>query len=383
MKPMFSNNKLPLAGITVLSLAEQYPGPLCTRMLVEMGAEVIQLERPSGGDPQRDANPWLFRSTAINKKSVALDLKKADALEAARLLARSAHVLVEGFRPGVMQRLGLGYEALHALNPALVYCSISGFGQDGPYRDIVGHNINYEAISGLLDPYVEHDSPYTFFPSGLPLGDILGGYTAALAIVAALRSVDQGEPGTHLDISIADTVVFAMAPILTNKLNGGEGWPVREAGYGVFRTLDGHIALGVNHEDEFWVALCNTLGLEDVAALARVTRIERRQELKERLQERLAGRTTTDWLACFAELKVPCCRVNRLDEVPGNAQIRARGLITTATDENAREFVTVCSPFSRSQAGAASNKVPGLGESTEAILRTLGRLDGALASQAT
>jgi len=369
---MFSTSNPPCAGITVLSLAEQYPGPMCTRLLCELGAEVIQIERHAGGDPQRGANPWLFRSTAQNKKSITLDLKNKQALRAAHLLVARAQVLIEGFRPGVMDRIGLGYKALHAINPKLVYCSLSGFGQDGPNRDIVGHNINYEAITGLLDPYLQEDQRYSFFPAGLPLGDILGGYTSALAIMAALRQVDRGEPGPYLDISIADTVAFAMAPILTSKLNGGTGWSIREAGYDIFRTSDGHITLGINYEDDFWQAFCHETGLESLAGMGREQRVEQRDLLRVKMQEKLLLQNTDHWVSTFAAHRVPCARARRLDEVPQDEQLAHRGLFIKARDELGREFVSVASPFSRYQPGKLGNQVPVLGGATREVLSTLG-----------
>lgn len=361
-----------LAGITVLSMAEQYPGPLCTRLLLELGAEVILLERPGKGDPQRKAGPWLFRCTAAGKQSIALDLKIPRARDAARLLAEKAQVFVEGFRPGVMKRLGLDYETLRQANPALVYCSISGYGQDGPYRDASSHNINYEAITGALDPYVGDALGLTYFPGGLPMGDIMAGMTSALGIAASVRQAERTGQGAYLDIAISDALVFSLAPNLCGKINGGRGWPKREAGYGLYRTADGHVVLGIAHEDDFWRALCTIAELPALASLTHAERVERNDELRHVVQARLLQRETQYWLDRFAASSVPCSRVNRLDEAPRDPQLAGRGLFGTALDERGREFMTVRSPFSRTRPSGDALQVPPLGASTAHVLRRLG-----------
>ncbi|HEX3930527.1 MAG TPA: CaiB/BaiF CoA-transferase family protein [Nocardioides sp.] len=355
-----------LKGVTVLSLAEQFPGPLCTRLLGDLGAEVIQLERPTGGDPQRDANPWLFRFAGIGKRSVTLDLKDPAALSAARLLVEKCDVLVEGFRPGVMERLGLSYEAVRELNPTIVYCSISGYGQDGPYRGLSGHNINYEAVSGYLEPYLSGE--YEYFSGGPPWGDVLSGSLATSAIMAGLRQAATGE-SSYIDISITDSLVFGLGGVLTRYENGGPAWQLREGGYGLFACQDGHLALGISHEDTFWRSMCSLLGLDEYAELDHLQRIEQRHELRSKIAERLAVETVDHWLAAMGE-GIPCSRVNRIAEVSSDPQLRDRGLFTQARAQDGEPFTTIRSLFGT--ADLRSTTVPALGTATISVLEELG-----------
>lgn len=362
-----------LSGITVVSMAEQYPGPLCTRLLHELGAEVILVERPGVGDPQREAGPWLFRSAAIGKKSIALNLKNPAAQDAARKLIARSQVFVEGYRPGVAQRLGLGYDPLRELNPALVYCSISGFGQDGPYRNVTGHNLNYEAISGAIDPYLRPELGLKYFDGGIPVGDIMAALTAALGIAAAVRSAEKTGEGRYIDIAITDALVLALAPNLCKTLNGDRsGWPTREAGYGLFETADGTIALGIAHEDHFWEALCDLLNLPSLASLSHQERVEKGSEVRKELRARFATRATQAWLDVLAAKGIPCSRANELGDVAADPHLRSRGLFATALDETGRTFSTAGSPFQRSGSSTAQERVPALGADTCAVLQGLG-----------
>jgi crotonobetainyl-CoA:carnitine CoA-transferase CaiB-like acyl-CoA transferase len=367
----------PLAGINVLSLAEQYPGPLCTRLLVDMGAQVIQLERPGVGDPLRASNPWLFRSCAINKKSVALDLKSADGITAAKALVEGSDVLIEGFRPGVMKRLGLGYEDVCHINQRIVYCSLSGYGQTGPYRDEVGHNINYEATSGLLDPFILPDSPYAYFPGGPPMGDIVAGCLAATGIVATLRKAEATGAGDYIDLSITDALVFGLAPSITRAMNGIPPWPDREGAYQVFQCSDGAVAIGIAHEDHFWTPLCKVLEIEEISGLDHKARVECQADIRFQIQEKLIRHSVDYWLKEFAG-RVPCSAVNRVGEVLDDPQVRHRQMGVRAIDEQGEEFLTVRSPLAgHVDSQTMPGKVPSLGESTDEILATLGLSDAA------
>lgn len=366
----------PLDGVRVLSLAEQYPGPLASFLLAELGADVVLVERPQGGDPQRTANPWLFRAAALGKRSVALDLKRSDHRAAALRLAGQAQVVLEGYRPGVAERLGIDYDALAEVNPALVYVSISGYGQDGPYRAVTGHNINYEAVAGVLDPYAGPSPAYRYFPSILPVGDLMSGVLAALGIVAALRQAEQTGRGSYLDLAIADSLVLAMAPNFTRALNGDEAWSPREAAYGLFACKDGTLALGVNYEGHFWAALCDALGLSELRALPRDERFARADELRRLLAERLARESVEHWLALFAPQQIPASRVAAPIEVPSDPQLRQRGLFVQAVDELGEPFAAVRSPYTREAAAlAVPYAVPPLGAHTADVLREVGFLE--------
>jgi len=370
-----------LAGITIVSMAEQYPGPLCTRVLGELGAEIILIERPGIGDPQRQAGAWLFRATNIGKKSVTLNLKLPAAQEAARRLITSADAFVEGFRPGVMARLGLGWDHLRALNPKLVYCSISGFGQEGPGRDLSGHNINYEAITGVLDPYLDPANGLGYFAAGVPFGDVMGAMTAALGIVAGIRAAEQSGAGRYLDISITDAMVMTLAPNLCRGLNGdARNWPLREPGYALYRTRDGLVALGIAHEDHFWRDLCQELALHDVAALTHRERLARVTEITGRVQAAFALRGTDECVAALNAVGVPCTKANTLQEVAEVPHFQERGLFGPALDEQGKPFVAAGSPFCHFDANATPAQVPPLGGASVEVLRRLGYDDAQIAA---
>jgi crotonobetainyl-CoA:carnitine CoA-transferase CaiB-like acyl-CoA transferase len=339
---------------------------LCTQLLGDLGAEIIQLERP-GGDPQRSVNEWLFRAASLGKKSVEIDLKEEAGRESARRLIEDSHVFLEGFRPGVAARLGMGVGALSEVNPRLVYCSISGYGQTGPYRLVSGHNVNYEAVAGVLDASLRPDLGVSYFAAAPPLGDIVSGMTAALGIMAGLRSVEADGKGVYLDVSIVDSLALALAPNITRALNGHDPWSVREPAYGIFESADGWVALGISYEDHFWRHLCEVLGFDDLLMLSRPERIARRDAIRRRVSEALCTRPTAYWVESFGDL-VPCSPVNRLHDVEHDAQIVSRNLIVSAVDEAGRDFRTVASPFSRVSGkldDSARRRVPALGSANE------------------
>lgn len=362
----------PLDGVRVVSMAEQYPGPLATFHLAELGAEVIQMERPDGGDPQRALNPELFRAAGLNKKSIALNLKDARSRAAARALIGTADVLVEGFRPGVMARLGLAYDDLRAEMPALVYCSISGYGQTGADRDVVGHNINYEATVGALDPFIGGSAGAQYTTASLPLGDILGGMTAALGIVAAVHAVARTGRGRYLDIAISESLLVGLAPQLARAWTGAEVWTAREAGWGVFECRDGHVVLGIGHEDHFWQRLCDATRLERFRGLSHQERVDRAEHLRPQIQSVLVRETVQHWLDVLAPQGVPCSRARRLHEVLYAPELHDRGMFVTAADADGKTFQVVRSPLSRDNTSELTYRVPGLGEHTEELLAELG-----------
>ena len=367
-----SQRPTPLTGVKVLTVAEQYPGPLCAQLLADLGADVIQLERPGAGDPARVANPWLFRATNTNRRSIALNLKDQRGLAVARQLIKQSHIFLEGYRPGTIARLGLDYESVRAFHPSVVYCSISGFGQDGPYADVIGHNINYESVAGMLDTYVDGTDPEFYFASPTPFGDVMSGALAALGVVAALRQAERDGAGAYLDISITEALLVALIPDITRGMNSDHGWHRYEAGYGLFRTKDAYLALGIAHEEPFWAALCRIADLAELAGYDHDERLRRRTEIKAALQSRLAQRTTAEWLELFGT-EVPGTPVYRLREAAGDPHLSARGLFATATDEQGRPFRTVLTPFSRQALGDPGPlRVESVGESTLSVLREEG-----------
>jgi len=272
-----------LGGVRVLDLSIWRPGPYATQLLAELGAEVIKVE-PPGGDPMR-LYGGLFEALHADKRSVALDLKDPADRDRALALARGADVVVEGYRPGVAARLGVGYEQVRAVNPDVVYCSVSGLGQDGPLADVPGHDLDYLAWSGALAP--EGGAPVA---PALPIADLAGGLAAAYAVSAALfRRARTGE-GERVDVAMAGVLATwtgGVTPQASGTEAAGRGVP----GYGTFATADGgFVALGVLTEDHFWRPLCESLELDDVAGLDFAARAGRVDELQARLAAAIATR---------------------------------------------------------------------------------------------
>jgi crotonobetainyl-CoA:carnitine CoA-transferase CaiB-like acyl-CoA transferase len=289
----------------------------------------------------------------------------------AKRLAQTSHIFLEGYRPGVVHRLGLDYSSISDVAPSIVYCSISGYGQDGPDSQRVGHNINYEAAVGLLNGYGGDGRDLeSYFSSPVPFGDVLAGCLAALAVTAALREAERTGVGSYIDLAISEALLVAMIPEITRSLNTDEGVHHYDAGYGLFETADGHLALGIAHEEPFWQLLCAALDLPELGSLKHDARVARRAEIRTMLGGRLIERTTDYWLSVFGD-NVPATALKPMREVPHDPQLAARGMFTIARDENGQSFQTVRTPFARG-ASTPLPKVEELGESTRAVLAALG-----------
>jgi crotonobetainyl-CoA:carnitine CoA-transferase CaiB-like acyl-CoA transferase len=310
-----------LAGIKVLDLTVWRPGPYATQLLAEAGADVIKVE-PPGGDPMR-AYPALFVSLSANKRSVVLDLKqdagKAHALE----LAGAADVVIEGFRPGVADRLGVGYDDVRTVNASVIYCSVSGLGQTGPLAYTPGHDLNYQAWAGSLSP--EGGAPVV---PAIPVADLAGGMAAAFGVCAAIvRRLRTGE-GERIDVAIADVLATwtgAARPEARDAEPSARGVP----GYGTFATADGRwLSLGVLTEDHFWRPLCAVLGLDDCEALGFPERMGRVQELQTRIAAAIAARPRDDLVADLLAADVPAAPVLDRAEMLAVEHFRERSVST-------------------------------------------------------
>ncbi|HLZ69070.1 MAG TPA: CaiB/BaiF CoA-transferase family protein [Dehalococcoidia bacterium] len=385
---------LPLDNIRVLDLTRLAPGPHCTMILADLGADVIRIEEPGGGrravmerereaDPQREQRERrlaAFRALDRNKRSVALNLKAPEALAAFYRLADRADVVIEGYRPGVVKRLGVDFETLAARNPRLVYCSISGYGQQGPYRLLVGHDINYAAMAGALSITGPADGP-PYFPANL-LGDYAGGgMHAVIGILTALWARERTGRGQYVDISMTEGILTLLAAALSESYGTGEfvrRGVHRLTGalpyYGLYRCKDGqYLSLGAN-EPWFYDNLMTAVGRPDLAGTQGDT--ARREEVRAVLRAAIAMKTRDEWFAALQDKDVCVAPVYELDELERDPQIAARQMLV---DVPHPEFGTVkqvgVSVKLSETPGAIRSPAPQRGQHTEEVLREAGLTD--------
>src|SRR5262245_51463261 len=382
------------AGLRMLDLSRLLPGPYCSLLFADLGAEVIKVEEPGRGDYARRTPPFwgqsevgaYFRLLNRNKKSVSIDLKAEAGKAVFRRLVRTADVLLESFRPGVMDRLGLGWEVLRAENPRLVYCAISGYGQDGPYRHLVGHDVNYMGYAGALSVTGPRDGPP--LSPGVQVADLGGGaLMAAFAIAAALHHRHQSGEGQFVDVSMTDGVVSWLIPHLAaffatdrvperaqERLNGG--WPC----YGGYEAADGrHVTLGAL-EPQFWANFCRLTAREDLRSLQHVEGAER-DRVEGELRQLFRTRTRAEWVALLHEADVCAGPVLELDEVVRDPQLVQRGLFTAVEHPKLGSVRQVAFPVQMSATPAqVRTSPPELGEHTDAVLQTLGYDAAAIAA---
>jgi alpha-methylacyl-CoA racemase len=367
---------MPLTGIRILDLTRLLPGAFCTMLLADMGAEVIKIEEPDLGDYMRwtpplvDGQSVLFNSLNRNKKSVALNLKAEAGRDLLLRLVETADVLVEGNRPGVMKRLGLGWETLHSRNPRLVMCSITGYGQDGPFAARGGHDINYMATAGALGLNGSRGVPPV--PLSVQVADIGGGgLQPAVAILGAMVAVQRGGHGRWLDVSMTDGAVSWMSLILAAHgggevvARGDQRLAGRHACYRVYACKDeGFYSVGAL-EPKFWAALCIAVGRPDLVGLQFAEGAEG-ENVHRAMEEVFASRTRSEWERDLGGLDACCEPVLDLDEVASHPQVASRGLIVNRkTGVEVRPAVQMRSDWRR-------DDPPGLGEDTALVLGELG-----------
>ncbi|WP_433347113.1 CaiB/BaiF CoA transferase family protein [Microtetraspora malaysiensis] len=368
---MTASPRGPLDGVRVVTFAPLYQGPYATTLLADLGADVVTVERPGTGDGAR-AQGHMFGALNRGKRSITLDLKDPAGQERARRLARTADILVEAFRPGTMDRYGLGYPRLSAANPGLVYVSLSGFGQDGPYRDRAGHDLVYQAAAGLLDALADRPGA-VHPPPDLETGAIVGALYTVIGALAGLIGRSALGRGTYIDLSTQEALLSVIPLRLDPVLNGGDA-PQRgghDPGYGLYRCADGRlIALGIGFEDHFWAALCRATGLTEYADLRQADRLAGGDRIAARLSEALATRPYPEWQAEFDRIGVPVGPVNRLTDILADPHVRARKAIRTLRGHPARRYARQplrLSGYAEPEPGPA----PGLGEHTASLLREL------------
>jgi len=317
-----------LSGLKVLDLSLWQPGHTATQLLADLGADVIKIE-PPGGDRERVMKDRV-RSYYRLKRSLVLNLKKEE--DRARLLelVAEAEVVVEGFRPGVAERLGVGYEQLRAVNPALVYCAITGFGQTGPLANSTGHEHNFQAYAGAYAIPADGSTPV---PGRVLAGNQGAGTTAAFAILAAVLHARATGDGEFIDVAMADVIASWVAPSGPIDDQGGHGDLSGNPGMSLYRTADGgHVIVGIFTEDHFWAALCRALDLPDLAELDFRQRQDRASELRAVLGERIAERSRDELVAELDPLGIPVSPILPRTEALDHPHFIARGIINRAPD---------------------------------------------------
>ena len=321
-------NPLALRGCRILDLSRLLPGPYCTSLLLNMGAEVIKVETPLAGDYLRLAAGRLgfegmFGALNSRKKSIAVNYRSALGRSVFLTLAERADVVVETFRPGATKRWGIDYDSIQAVNPRVVYCSLSAYGQTGPHRGHVGHDLNLMALSGLLSVSGADAGAGTGLrPLGVPMADLAAGMLAALAIVSALLQRERTGQGAFLDVSLLDAALLWAAPLASDP--GGDDMGTLTGGmpcYNVYRASDGRHLSVAALEPHLWAALCKAAGQEGLAE----------RQFDARAVEdvaRLFGQKTRDeWLALLQPLNVCVEPVNTVDEARRDPQVAARGAL--------------------------------------------------------
>ena len=392
----------PLAGVTVLDLTRVLAGPSCTQMLGDLGAEVIKVERPGAGDDTRKfAPPFVqagdgrdtgesayYMGANRNKKSIALDIARPEGAEIVRRLAAGAQCLVENFKTGNLARYGLGYEDLRGANPGLVYCSVTGFGQTGPYAPRPGYDFLLQGMGGLMSITGEVDGEPQ--KMGVPIADLMAGMYAAVAVCAALRHAALSGEGQYIDIGMMDTTVAMLANAGMNYLHGGLLGRLGNAHpnivpYQPFRTADGYIIVAIGNDGQF-ERFCDLAGRPDLARdpayASNDSRVRNREALLPVLREIFAGRPSAEWLEGLEERNIGCGPINDLEDVFGDPHVEAREMVVRMDHplDGGAGVALIGSPMKLSGTPVEYRHPPPLlGEHTEAVLRDrLGLRDGDL-----
>ena len=392
-----------LHGVQVLDLSRVLAGPWCTQTLADLGAEVIKIERPPsagqpGGDDTRGWGPPFlkdrdgrdtpdaayFLGTNRNKRSVAVDIAQAEGQSLILQLAARSDVVIENFKVGDMARYGLDAASLRRLHPRLVYCSITGFGQTGPYRDRAGYDYAVQGMGGLMSITGERDDRPGGGPQkvGVAVADLFTGMYATVAILAALRHRDATGEGQVIDMALLDTQVAMLANLGANYLLTRQA-PQRAGNahqnivpYQVFEVADGHLILAVGNDGQFArfcaVAGCGDLP-QDPRFASNANRVRHRDALVPLLAERMKKRTRSDWLSALEAAKVPCGPINDLDDVFADPQVQARGMSVRVPHPHTDTLQLVASPMKLSATPVQLRRAPPLlGQHTDEVLAELG-----------
>jgi crotonobetainyl-CoA:carnitine CoA-transferase CaiB-like acyl-CoA transferase len=391
----------PLSHIKVLDLSRVLAGPWASQNLADLGAEVVKIERPGVGDDSRAFGPpWVkdasgkdtkdsayFTSANRGKKSITLNISAPEGQAIARELALKSDVLLENYKYGDLARYGLGYDDLKVLNPRLVYCSVTGFGQTGPYRERPGYDFMIQGMGGMMSVTGEPEGSPGGGPqrAGVPIADIITGMYASIAICAALTGRERTGRGQHLDLALLDSQIALLAYQNTNYFSTGQ--PPKRIGnlhpnivpYQPFRTADGDVILACGN-DNLFRKFCEAAACQPLAADARFAtngkRVENRAELTRLLQEVFAKKKTAEWVELLEAAGVPNGPINNIAQVFAEPQVKARGVRLELPNASGVKVPLVASPMRFSETPVEYRLAPpALGQHTEEVLRGLGKSD--------
>ncbi len=384
----------PLKGIRVLDLSRVLAGPWAGQCLGDLGADVIKVERPGSGDDTRSWGPpfWessvepgktmaaYYMSANRNKRSISIDITKSDGQALVRLLAAECDIVIENFKVGGLKKYGLDYEGLSAVNPGIIYCSITGFGQTGPYKDRPGYDFLVQGLGGMMSVTGERDDMPGGGPqkTGIATADVFTGLYGVIGILAALHHREKTGEGQHIDMSLLDTQVAIMGnQALGYLVSGNEPKRMGNAHisivpYQTFASSDGHIILAVGNDGQF-ARFCKAVGREDLSADARFAtnpeRVRNRDTLVPVLEEIMVTRTTDEWVVLLEANTVPGGPINGMKRVFENEQIAARQVHKTINRQNGESVPTIASPIAYSKTKIDYDRPPPeIGEHNDEIL---------------
>jgi len=396
----------PLAGTRVLDLSRVLAGPWAGQNLADLGADVIKVERPKVGDDSRAFGPpWVkdkegretrdsayFTSANRGKKSITVNVAKPEGQDLVRALARECDVLIENYKHGDLARYGLGYDDIKEVNPRLIYCSVTGFGQTGPYRERPGYDFMIQGMGGMMSITGEPDGAPGGGPqrAGVPIADIITGMYASIAICAALASRAQSGKGQHLDLALLDSQIALLAYQNTNYFSTGS--PPRRIGnlhpnivpYQPFKSSDGEVIVACGN-DNLFRRFCDAAGQPELAKDPRFAtngkRVENRAELTRLIQDIFGRKTTAEWLVLLESAGVPNGPINNIAQVFEEPQVKAREVRVELTNASGVKVPLVASPMRFSETPVEYRLAPpGLGQHTEEVLRGLGKSDAEIAA---
>ena len=375
----------PLTGIKVLDLSRVLAGPYCTMVLGDLGAEVIKVEPPEGDETRRWGPPFAGGESAYylcvnrNKRGMVVNLKTEAGKNILRELAMQSDVLVENFRPGTLEKFGMDYESACALNPRLVYCSITGFGQTGSMRDKPGYDFMIQAMGGVMSITGEPEGEP--MKAGVAIADLFAGQNAVIAILAALQARHLTGAGQHLDISLFDSELGWLANVASNYLISGN-LPRRHGNahpnivpYQSFRARDAWFVIAVGNDKQF-EALCKVIGKSELGIHPRFVtnsaRVENRDELIALFKPTFATRNASEWLDALEKAEIPCGPINNLEQVFSMPLVKEREMLVKMEHPTIGELPLVGSPLKMSETPVEYRLPPPLmGEHTEKVLREL------------